>query len=338
MVSAERIRRARIASSAVRAVSLQFTGVSAPSRVGSSIWPSRIRITRRAATATSCSWVISTMVRPEACSSSNSDEDVGGGVRVEVAGRLVGQDQRRVGHQRPGDRDPLLLTAGHLTRPVLGPVGQPDPGQRLHRPLPALGLVHPGVAQRQLDVAPGRHRGQQVELLEDEPDLLVADLGQLGLAHLRDVGAVQLVVPAGRVVQAAEDVHQRRLARPRRPHDRDVVTRLDVQRDTPQRVHLTRVGAVDLRDVLHRQDRRPGQDGLGRLGCGAARALARSPVASAAAPPPAGPVPAPPVPPPKPPPPAPATAASHRHRNRRHRTLRRCACRCRSSSRCRSCG
>ena len=239
---------------------------SAPSRVGSSICPSRIRITRRAANATSCSWVISTMVRPEACSSAKRQRTSA----VEWESRLpVGSSARisaGIGHQRPGHRDPLLLTAGHLTRPVLGPVGQPDPGQRLHRPLPALGLVDPGVTQRQLDIAPGRHRGQQVELLEDEPDLLVADLGQLGLGHLRDVRAVQLVVPARRVVQATQDVHQRRLPRPRRPHDRHVVTRLDIQRDAPQRVHLTRIRAVDLRDVLHGQDRRPGQDGLGQLG------------------------------------------------------------------------
>ena len=35
-------------------------------------------------------------------------------MRVEVAGRLVGEDQRRVGDERARDRDPLLLTAGEL--------------------------------------------------------------------------------------------------------------------------------------------------------------------------------------------------------------------------------
>ncbi len=36
-------------------------------------------------------------------------KDVLGGVRVQVAGRLVGEDQRGVGHDCPCDRDPLLL-------------------------------------------------------------------------------------------------------------------------------------------------------------------------------------------------------------------------------------
>ena len=34
-----------------------------------------------------------------------------GGVLVEIAGRLVGKEQRRTHHQRPCHRDPLLLAA-----------------------------------------------------------------------------------------------------------------------------------------------------------------------------------------------------------------------------------
>ena len=38
-------------------------------------------------------------------------DDVGGGGFVQVAGRLVRQDDRRGGHQRPSDRHALLLPA-----------------------------------------------------------------------------------------------------------------------------------------------------------------------------------------------------------------------------------
>ena len=41
-------------------------------------------------------------------------EDLLGAVAVEVAGRLVGDEQVRVGHDRPGDRHALLLAAGEL--------------------------------------------------------------------------------------------------------------------------------------------------------------------------------------------------------------------------------
>jgi hypothetical protein len=40
---------------------------------------------------------------------------------VEVAGGLVGEDDLRARDQRPGDRDPLLLPAGELRRPVPEP-------------------------------------------------------------------------------------------------------------------------------------------------------------------------------------------------------------------------
>ena len=45
--------------------------------------------------------------------------DVGAGVAVEVAGRLVGEDERGLGDERPGDRDALLLAAGQLGRLVV---------------------------------------------------------------------------------------------------------------------------------------------------------------------------------------------------------------------------
>ena len=49
-------------------------------------------------------------------------QDLGGGVRVQVAGRLVGEDDLGPLDQRPGHRDPLLLAAGELRRLVVQPV------------------------------------------------------------------------------------------------------------------------------------------------------------------------------------------------------------------------
>src|ERR671916_708188 len=44
------------------------------------------------------------------------------GLRVEVAGRLVGEQDGRLGDQRAGDRDALLLAAGQLRRTVVAAV------------------------------------------------------------------------------------------------------------------------------------------------------------------------------------------------------------------------
>ena len=138
-VSPERSLLALMPRSANRIVSKMLMRVTAPARRTScTIRPSTSRISRRACAATSFSWVISTIVRPEPVEPVQHGEHVGSGLGVEVAGRLVGQHQRRRGHQRPGHRDPLLLAAGELVRLVAGPVGQPDHVQRGPRPGPAL--------------------------------------------------------------------------------------------------------------------------------------------------------------------------------------------------------
>ena len=54
-------------------------------------------------------------------------EHLRAGAGVEVAGRLVGEDDLGPGDQRPGDGDPLLLAAGQLRRAVPQPVGQAEP-------------------------------------------------------------------------------------------------------------------------------------------------------------------------------------------------------------------
>ena len=46
---------------------------------------------------------------------------------VEVAGRLVGQNQRRIVGQRAGQRDALLLATGQLRRIVMGAAGETRP-------------------------------------------------------------------------------------------------------------------------------------------------------------------------------------------------------------------
>jgi hypothetical protein len=64
--------------------------------------------------------------------------DLLAGRRVEVAGRLVGEQQGRFGDERTGDRDALLLPAGELRRTVIHPVAEPDRLEGRPRTGPAL--------------------------------------------------------------------------------------------------------------------------------------------------------------------------------------------------------
>ena len=83
------------------------------------------------------SWVTMTIVWPKSSTlRRRNDEHLGAGARVEVAGRLVGEDDLRPAGQRPRGRDPLLLAAGELARPVAQPVAQADGVDDRCRPTP----------------------------------------------------------------------------------------------------------------------------------------------------------------------------------------------------------
>ena len=65
-------------------------------------------------------------------------EDLVAGLAIEVAGRLVAQQQRRIGDDRARDADALLLAAGQLARIVLRAVGEADDLQGDRGALPPL--------------------------------------------------------------------------------------------------------------------------------------------------------------------------------------------------------
>ena len=81
---------------------------------------------------------------------------------------------------------------------VVVALAEADGLQRLHRALVPLGGLHLAAAvveQRQLDVVERRRAREQVEALEHEPDLPVADHRELVLRHPRHVLAVEDVLP-----------------------------------------------------------------------------------------------------------------------------------------------
>ena len=53
------------------------------------------------------------------------------GPGVEVAGRLIGEQDPGLSDDRAGDRDALALAAGELGWAVAGPLGEADPLERV---------------------------------------------------------------------------------------------------------------------------------------------------------------------------------------------------------------
>ena len=116
---------------------------------------------------------------------------------VEPGGRLVHDQERRLGDQRHRDDDPLLLAAGELVRVApentLG-IGQVDLGQHPERALAGLGRAGARVDHGHFHelAAHGHHRVEaRRRVLVDHGDSAAADPPQLILAEPGEVAPLE---------------------------------------------------------------------------------------------------------------------------------------------------
>ena len=142
-------------------------------------------------------------------------EDLLRGRGVEVAGRLVGEDHRRLGGERARHGDALLLAAGELGRAVRAAVGERDRLEQLRRR--ARLVTAAGERQRQPHVLLGGEDRHEVEGLEDEADLVAPQAREVAVVELADLGVGDRHRAVARAVEPRKHVHQRRLAGARGP-------------------------------------------------------------------------------------------------------------------------
>ncbi len=101
--------------------------------------------------------------------------------RVEVRRGLVEDDDPRLGRERPGDREALLLPAGERRGAALLEAGEAREGQRLRDPPPHPLERPPAVLQAERHLV--RHAAEddaRRRVLEDHPDAVAEDRGGRG--------------------------------------------------------------------------------------------------------------------------------------------------------------
>jgi hypothetical protein len=106
------------------------------------------------------------------------------------------------------------------------------------------------IGERQLHVLVNGEVADQVERLEDEPDLAVADARALRQLQAGDGLAVQVVYAVAGRVEQAQNGEQSRLAAAGRPGNRQILSFLDVEMDGGERMRLHLVRHEDFADVL----------------------------------------------------------------------------------------
>src|SRR5262245_38362007 len=95
---------------------------------------------------------------------------------------------------------------------MLGAVRHPDTLQGGRYALLPLRRTHAAIGERQFDVLVYRQIANEVETLEDEPDLTITDPRAFGQRQGGGRPAVEDVAAFGRRIEQTQDRQQRRLA------------------------------------------------------------------------------------------------------------------------------
>src|SRR5262245_10242352 len=89
--------------------------------------------------------------------------------------------------------------------------------------LASLGDAEAAIGQRQLDVLPHGQVTDEIETLEDEPNLAVSDTGAPDVVEMLDRFAAQQVTAVRRRFEQPKNREKRGLPTARRPGDRNVI-------------------------------------------------------------------------------------------------------------------
>ena len=100
---------------------------------------------------------------------------------VEIAGRLVGEQQQRLHRQRAADRDPLLLAAGQLFGIAFQQTAEPEPLHQFGMPG---GIVTAGDAGLEGEVVADIQARDQVELLKHQTQPVAPQRGAAGIGQI----------------------------------------------------------------------------------------------------------------------------------------------------------
>src|SRR5258707_2643606 len=174
---------------------------------------------------------------------------------VQVAGRLVGEDELGILDDRAGDAHELLLAAGKLVGEEILLADNVEAVEDVADQADALLVRNVFVRKRDFEVLEDGEIVDQVIALEDE-----ADVGFVQLVAFFDVEFVhrlieEIVFAAPRAVQHANDAEQRGFPRAGRAHEGYELTGLNIDANAAQDEKLAAAGLEDLLEISHLNQR-----------------------------------------------------------------------------------
>jgi hypothetical protein len=167
------------------------------------------------------------------------------GLGVEVACRLVGEENLRPMNECAREGNALLLATGELQWIVVEAVGEADVTEDSRGVLPA--AVFAAEFQRHEYILDGGERGNELEILEDESDGAIAQGCARIFIERAEFLAIEADCPRGRVIESGAEPKERGLSAPGRANDRTRVAGLKAEMNVAQDGQLVAGSAIDLR-------------------------------------------------------------------------------------------
>jgi len=169
-------------------------------------------------------------------------------VGIEVAGRLVGQDNLRTVEQGSGYRSALLFAGAQLGRSVIGSVSQAKPLYEFMGLSPAVLIADGSTGQKHVfgDI----QIGHQMKHLEDKADILCSESCSGSPALGIEILLFDGNCPAGRPAHGRDGHEQGGFSTAAGPTDDDELTFFDSQVNSVQRLDNASGGLVGLGDIF----------------------------------------------------------------------------------------
>ena len=180
-------------------------------------------------------------------------DDRSAGRRVEVAGRLVGEEDLGADAESPSQCHPLLFAPGELSGIMVFPPTESDSIEQFASPRRGAGI--PAELQRDLNVFLGGKRRYQLERLKDKAHLLGSDASSFVLIESPELLAIEIHRTPTRPIQPGQQSQQGCLPAARWAEDRKEPARVECERDILQDGEIVITGSVGSAELLALQHR-----------------------------------------------------------------------------------
>ena len=160
-------------------------------------------------------------------------------LRIEVARRLIGEQQRWRRDQSARDGRTLLFACRQPNDGVCAAVAQPDPCEQPPGSLLSFPPRPPRDEQRQRDVLQRCQIGQQAVCLKDERKALSSPPRERRLVGARDIEAMKDDLASVGLFDSGDQVKQGRLSSPGSPHNGNDLALIHEEARTSQHVNRT---------------------------------------------------------------------------------------------------